>query len=248
MRLAAISDTHGNAVAFEAVVADLKKQSPDAILHLGDVTMRGPQPKECVDLLRSLNPLAVVRGNYDNLFTRWPFPGFDPSNPKHALVLRSYEYDVARLTSADQEWLGNLPEMLTMHFDGVQTELFHASPRSLREMTHPWATLDQLCALPASPDTRLVLYGHMHHAYARQARGVLVVNAGAIGIPFDGDPRASYAIIDIEGGNIAVQLRRVAYNTEAAIAIARERKMPDLAPFEHGVRHGRYPYGDLTER
>lgn len=242
MRLAAISDMHGNAVAFEAVIADLKRQSPDAIVCLGDVAMRGPQPQECVDLLRSLNPLVTVRGNYDHMFTRWPFAAYNPAEFKHQLINRAYEYAAARLQPADQEWLANLPLIETMTIEGVQVELFHASPRSLVEINYPWASLDDLCNLQADEKTRLVIYGHIHHAFARQARGVQVVNTGSAGLAFDSDNRASYAVIDIEEGNIAVQLRRVAYDIDAAINIARERAMPDTEAFEYGLRTARYPY------
>ena len=235
---------HGNAVAFEAVIADLKRQSPDAIVCLGDIALRGPQPQECVEMLRSLNPLVTVRGNYDDQFTRWPhqYSFYDPTEFKHQLVDRTVAYGEAWLKPADQEWLANLPVIHTMTIEGVQVELFHASPRSLVEINLPWVSLDDLCKLRADEKTRLVVYGHIHHAFARQARGVQVVNPGSAGLAFDYDNRASYAIIDLEAGSMAVQLRRVAYDVEAVIEIARQRAMPDLEAFSFGVRHARYPY------
>ncbi|UNK19640.1 hypothetical protein MNQ98_06320 [Paenibacillus sp. N3/727] len=66
--------------------------------------------------------------------------------------------------------------------------------------------------------------------------------SGSIGLPFDGDPRASYGIIDFCHGNIAVQLRRIAYDTDKAIAIAKERGMPGIDAFEYALRIARYPY------
>ncbi|MFZ5815038.1 MAG: metallophosphoesterase family protein [Bacillota bacterium] len=242
MRIAAISDMHGNAVAFEAVIADLKRQSPDAVLCLGDVIMRGPQPKECVDLLRSLDPLAVVLGNQEHLLTHFPWPGYNPAIPMHELHRRAVEYDRAHLPEADVAWLGGLPEMLTLTLDGVQVELVHASPRGLLETVYPWADPDQLSTLRREEGTRLVLCGHIHQPYIRQVRGVQVVNTGAVGYPFDGDPRASYALIDLEEGTWGVQIRRVPYDVEAAIAVARERGMPDIAPFAYAIRHADFPY------
>lgn len=240
---------HGNAVAFEAVIADLKKQSPDAIVCLGDVTMRGPQPQECVDLLRSLDPLITVRGNYDHMFTRWPYGSYDPANPKHQLVHRTYEYTAPRVAPADQEWLANLPTIHTMMIDKVQVELFHASPESLVAINYPSTEEAKLAELRASEATRLVLYGHIHRAFAQQARGLQLVNTGSAGIPFDGDTRASYALVEIEGGDLAVTLRRVAYDIEAALSIARERAMPDIEAFEYGLRNARYPYDiDFTKQ
>lgn len=244
MRLAAISDMHGNAVAFEAVIDDLKGQSPDAIVCLGDITMRGPQPTECVALLRALNPLALVRGNYDDMFAWFPRPGWQPTTYKHELVLRTFHYTSADLSQADRQWLSELPLEQTLTVEGVQLEMFHATPSSLVDITWPWASLEELCNLRRDEATKLVLFGHIHHAFARQARGRLVVNSGSVGLPFDGDNRASYAIVDIENGGISVQLRRVAYDIESALQIARKRAMPDLDSFEYALRAALYPYSE----
>lgn len=244
MRLAVVSDTHGNATAFEAVIQDLKDQSPDAVVFLGDIVMRGPQPKECVDLVKSLNPLAVIRGNYDDLFTRFPEPGWEPSNAKEELVLRAFEYDREQMTEEDQAWLAHLPKELTYEFEEVPTEMYHAGPSSLVEVKYPWATLDELDTLHKNESTRLVLYGHVHHAHTRQGRGRLIVNCGSVGMPFDGDNRASYAIVDFKKQDIAIQLRRVTYDIEAALEAAKSRNMPDIEAFEYALRYARYPYNN----
>ncbi|HEY3366590.1 MAG TPA: metallophosphoesterase family protein [Symbiobacteriaceae bacterium] len=242
MRIAAFSDTHANAVALEAVIADLRTQAPDAVVCLGDITMRGPQPGECVDLVRSLSPSATVRGNYDHLFTRMSRANWQIKSYKHELALRAYEYECERLSAADQSWLGNLPTAHRAVWQAVPVELFHAAPDSLSETIWPWASLDDLGRLRSNDATRLVLFGHVHHAFVRQAHGFVVVNVGSVGAPFDGDNRASYAVVDISRGGIAVQLRRVAYDVERVIQVARERSMPDVDALEYGLRHASYPY------
>lgn len=247
MRLAVISDTHGNATALEAVVHDLKGQSPDAIAFLGDMVMRGPQPSECIELIQSLNPLTVIRGNYDNLFTRFPKKDWVPTSHKEELVLRAFEYDCARISAEDQIWLGNLPIGFHDCLDGVPTEMYHASSKSLVDIVYPWATLDELDTLHADEQTKLLLYGHIHHAHARQGKGRLVVNCGSVGTPFDGDNRASYAIVDLNKQDIAVQLRRVTYDIEKAITIAKERNMPDVEYFEIALRTAQYPYTQVKQ-
>lgn len=244
MRIAAISDMHGNGVAFEAVIADLRRQAPDAVVCLGDITMRGPQPKECVEMLRALNPLVTVRGNFDWLFTRWPTPDWRPKTYKDELTLRDFEFTVARLPEADQHWLANLPVAFTTAIDGVQLELYHAGPGSLGRYTWPWAPVEELSTLRADERTGLVLFGHMHHPFVRTAQGFTVVNTGSVGLSFDGDNRASYAIIDIEGGDLAIQIRRVTYDVERAIQVARDVGMPDLEVFAHAVRQAAYPYSE----
>lgn len=247
MRLAVLSDTHGNAIAFEAVIQDLNSQSPDAIVFLGDIVMRGPQPSECIHMVRSLEPLAVIRGNYDDMFTRFPAPGRVPSNDKEELVLRAYEYDCKRIAHDDQEWLANLPVERAWTFEDVPTEMYHAGPDSLVNVVYPWASLDEMDILNRSEHTRLVLFGHVHHAYARQGKGRLIVNCGIVGLPFDGDNRASYAIVDFNKRDIAVQLRRVAYDIEKALATAKALKMPDVEAYEYALRLARYPYNDYKK-
>ncbi|MCR8644624.1 metallophosphatase family protein [Paenibacillus sp. N1-5-1-14] len=247
MRLAVLSDTHGNATALEAVIQDLRGQSPDAVVFLGDMVMRGPSPSECIELVRSLNPLTVLRGNYDDLFTRFPRQGWEPKNHKEELILRAFEYDCERISVKDKEWLGNLPTGFHDVLNGVPTEMHHASSKSLIDIVYPWATLDELDTLHADNQTKLLLYGHIHHAYVRQGRGRLVVNCGSIGTPFDGDNRASYAIVDLMGSDIAVQLRRVTYDVEQAIAIAIERDMPDRESFAYALRTAQYPYNQVRQ-
>lgn len=242
MRLAAISDMHANAVAFEAVIADLRRQAPDAVVCLGDIVMRGPQPKECVDMLRSLNPLATVRGNFDHRFTRFPPPGWSPKTYKEELRLRDFAYTSARLPDADQAWLANLPTEFATTTEGQGIELYHAAPGSLGQYVWPWATEEELSKMRVNASTKLVLFGHMHHPFVRTARGFTVVNTGSVGLPFDGDNRPSYAIIDITKNDLAIQIRRVAYDVEAAIQIARNCSMPDVELFEHALHHANFPY------
>jgi putative phosphoesterase len=244
LRLAAISDMHSNAVAFEAVIDDLRRQRPDAIVCLGDIVMRGPQPKECLEMLRSLNPLVSIRGNYEHRFTRFPKPGYQPQSYKEEIGLRAFEYDCSRLSEADQQWLANLPLEHTLEIEGRRIDLFHASPWFIAEVTWPWASLEDLSKLCIDQSADLVLFGHVHHSFMRQARGRLVVNSGSVGLPFDGDNRASYAIIDIDKNDIAAQIRRVSYDAEAAIRVAREQSMPDVDVFAHGLRHAIYPYSE----
>lgn len=248
MRIAAISDMHGNGVAFEAVIADLRRQSPDAIVCLGDVVMRGPQPAECVAMLRSLNPLVTVRGNFDTLFTRWPDPDWRAKTYKEELALRDFEFTAPRLSEADRAWLGNLPLEFVTEIEGVQLEMYHAGPGTLGRYTWPWASNDELDSLRADKGTSLVLFGHMHHPFVRSADAFTVVNTGSVGLSFDGDRRASYAIIDIEGGDLSIQIRRVTYDVERAIQVGRETGMPDLDHFAYAVRKAAFPYnGPVTE-
>ena len=243
MRLAILSDTHGNAVAFEAVVQDLRRQSPDAVVFLGDLAMRGPQPAECADLLRSLNPLVAVKGNHDHYFALYPdASAWVPRNAKEEMNRRQLQYNQQLLSAEELRWIGHWPSEHVLRTEGIQAELYHASPASLAAIIWPWAANDELDALGKDASTQLVLYGHIHHAFMRNAGGRLIVNSGSVGLPFDGDNRASYAIIDVEGRDTAVQIRRIAYDIERVIRIAKDRRMPDAERFEEAVRRAVFTY------
>ncbi len=242
MRLAAISDMHGNAVAFEAVINDLRAQSPDVVVCLGDVVMRGPQPQECVEMLRSLKPRLTVRGNYDHRCSGWPAPGWTPKTAKEELLLRDVAYTCGHLSGEDREWLANLPVGASICLGGVHMEMYHAAPGSLGQYTWPWASNEELSRLRVDDSTQLVLFGHMHHPFVRTANGLTVVNIGSVGLSFDGDNRASYAVIDIDEGRFCSQIRRVAYDVEASIRIARDLGMPDVDLFAQAVRQATFPY------
>lgn len=244
VRIAALSDTHGNAVAFEAILADLNRQSPDALVFLGDIIMRGPQPKECLEMVRALNCQAVVAGNYDNLHTRFPKPGWTPHNRKEESILRAFDYNMARLTDEDRAWLAGLPLHLALNWDGVQAEICHATPSSRADNIWPWASLEELDRLRTDPKTALTVFGHMHHSFTRMATAHQILCPGSIGAPCDGDNRASYAVIDIEPSVFSIQIRRVAYAVERTLAIARERQMPDIDALEYWLTTAQYPYAN----
>jgi diadenosine tetraphosphatase ApaH/serine/threonine PP2A family protein phosphatase len=182
--------------------------------------------------------------NYDDKFLK---PAWTPKSYKQEIQLRALEYDCDRLSLENQKWLTQLPAEFSCEFEGVPTELYHASPKSLYEITYPWASLDELDQLHKYDQTKLVLFGHIHHAFVRQCRGRLIVNCGSIGMSFDGDNRASYAIVDIAKRDIAIQLRRVEYDIDLAIQIARNQRMPDLDSFEYALRTARYPYDAAKE-
>ncbi|GIP38707.1 metallophosphoesterase [Paenibacillus sp. J31TS4] len=247
MRLAVLSDTHGNAVAFEAVIRDLHKQSPDAVVFLGDLVMRGPQPAECVELLQGLNPLVSVRGNHDQYFARYQNPSdWQPKTAKGELNLRHFIYNTGLLSKEERNWIGGFPTEFLLQDGAFQAELYHASPDSLAKVSWPWSTPDELDELRKHEKTRLVLYGHIHHAFVRSVYGRVIVNSGSIGLPFDRDNRASYCIVDWEGDNLSAQVRRVSYDIDRVIRIARDRAMPDADLFELAVRQAVFPYAMQT--
>jgi predicted phosphodiesterase len=151
--------------------------------------------------------------------------------------LRQFIYNKRLLANIDHRWIGELPVEYILKVGELQAELYHAAPDSLGKIVWPWAGVDELDLMHKHEETQMVLYGHIHHAFSRCVRGRYVVNCGSIGLPFDGDNRASYCIVDIDGANTHVQIRRIAYDIDKVVKIAEDRDR-----FELAVRKAAFAY------
>jgi diadenosine tetraphosphatase ApaH/serine/threonine PP2A family protein phosphatase len=202
--LALLYDVHGNLPALEAVLSD----SP-AEQHLlgGDYAVAGAWPVECVERLRELDA-TWIRGNTE----RWLVDRSDAPEPMHGAI------DLCRRALGDAT-----VEELTALPGSVEREdaLFcHASPPSDMASFGPEAA-DADAELVEGVEPELVVFGHTHVQFERTGpRGVRLVNPGSVGMPFDGDHRAAYALLDDRG---RVELRRVEYDWRASAAATRER-------------------------
>jgi predicted phosphodiesterase len=223
MKLAIISDIHGNYHALEAVLQDVELQRADRIYVLGDLVFKGPLPERCVRRVRELNAV-VLQGNIDELVGRdYIQPGFAKSPEHEAALRKEMEWTRARLTADD---LGYLAGLLFSHEEepvpGFGMRLVHANPDNLLDIVLP--TDDEETVLGRmfrGTDARLVVYGHIHQPYVRFIGGRTIVNTGSVGLPFDGNPAASYALVDTGSSGAAVfsiTIRRVPYDVEAAVS------------------------------
>jgi putative phosphoesterase len=238
MRLAVVCDVHGSLTALDAVAADLDRCAPDIVLHGGDLALMGPQPAEVVDRVQELSWAGVV-GNTDELLWR-------PEERERLLGVAPKIGDVIRLlfdvyAPATREllgderlgWLRTLPaEQLV---EGVL--VVHASPGDLWRAPMPDADDDELERTYHRTDVQTIVYGHIHRPFVRRAgAGLLVVNAGSAGLAWDGDPRASYVLI--EDGK--AEIVRVEYDTERDAALLMSSGHPDAGRLAEMRRLGRF--------
>jgi predicted phosphodiesterase len=211
MRVAIVSDVHGNRRAFQAVLADLRQVAPDLVLHGGDLASGGVHPADIIDQVRALG-WPGVRGNTDEmLWAPQRLAEFAAAQPKLApLMTRVQETIPPTLASIGEErlrWLEGLPCL----YSQPGFSLVHASPDDLWRAPMPNASDEELQSTYASLHAPIVVYGHIHRPYIRRLQGMTIANTGSVSQSYDGDTRASYLVIDGE----SITIRRVEYDVQS---------------------------------
>lgn len=191
VRVAALYDIHGNLPALEAVLADLESVTPDLVVIGGDAVL-GPFPRETLETLLALDERArFVRGNTDR-------------------ALDGFAADA--LTPEQRDFLAGLPLTASLDVSGLGSVLFcHASPRSDEEIVTRLSPEARVAPMLAGVVEEVVVGGHTHVQYDRRTAGKRLVNAGSVGMPYEDEPGAYWAVLGPD-----VELRRTEYDLEAA--------------------------------
>jgi predicted phosphodiesterase len=200
VRIAALYDVHGNLPALQAVLAEADRADVEAVVCGGDVSA-GPMPAECLDVLRARGAV-FVRGNADRELAGWP---------------------AERLDAPRLEFLAGLPTSVSLEAGGLGPVLFcHGSPRRDDEILTRLTSDDRAAAAVAGVAERVVVCGHTHVQFDRVVAGRRLVNAGSVGLPYEGRRGAFWALL-----GPGVELRRTEYDLEAAVDAILATGYPD---------------------
>jgi putative phosphoesterase len=235
MRVAIVSDVHGNLTAFDAVLSDIERRAPDVVLHGGDLALMGAQPAEVIDRVRELGWPGVV-GNADEVLWRAHEQARQEERaPKLRALLRLIfqQYAPATVELLGEErvaWLRELPAQQRLE----DLVLVHAAPGDLWRAPAPDAEDAELSETYGSLDASTVVYGHIHRPYTRTLSELTVANSGSVGMSWDGDPRACYVLVE----NAHVQLVRVDYDIEREVALLLASGYPDAPRLGEMRRRG----------
>jgi putative phosphoesterase len=236
MRVAIVSDVHGNRRAFEAVLADLGQVAPDLILHGGDLAYGGAHPAEIIDQIRALG-WPGVRGNTDEML--WSpaslieFAARTPQlGPHLARIQDLIPPTLASLGEERLRWLEGFPE----RYAGEGFSLVHARPGDLWSAPVQNAGDEELRSAYTPVGSAIVVYGHIHRPFIRRVGEMTVANSGSVSQSYDGDRRASYLVIEGE----SVSIRRVEYDVESEASELLRSGLPHAEWMAKILLAGRY--------
>jgi putative phosphoesterase len=211
MRVAALYDVHGNLPALEAVLADVEREAPDTIVCGGDL-VAGPLPSECLALLRDRGA-TFIKGNAD----RYVLERRDE--------IDAWAYD--RLTADEREEVAAWPATLAIEVEGLGRVLFcHGSPRSDEEILTVATPDDVVAEATAGARAEVVVGGHTHQQFDRAVDGVRLVNAGSVGLPYEGRAGAFWALLGPD-----VDLRGTEYDVHEGVARLQDAGLPGLIDY-----------------
>jgi predicted phosphodiesterase len=235
MRIALISDIHGNIISLEAVLADIEREKVDQIICLGDLATMGPNPVEVMDRIRGLN-IQCILGNHDFFLIE---PAVLHEYMDAPWFADSITWCTKQLRPDDLDFIRTFKDTLELPLsENHNLFCFHGSPKSntdiILAMTPP-TTVDEL--LDGHKAT-VMAGGHTHMQMMRQHKGIMLINTGSVGMPFEQAlfvhaprylPWAEYAIIEDKNGVVSVNLRRVPVSVEALKHAAKQSRFPDAS-------------------
>ncbi len=237
MKIAIISDIHGNNVALEAVLAALAPESPDQIVCLGDVVVTGPQPRETLTLVRQLG-CPVVMGNTDE-WVLAPTPHTIRSEA--AQVLYDVElWGAQQMIDADRAFIRTFQPTIALDIGHGRSLLcFHGSPRHNKEVIDATTPEGELAKMLDGRPAAIFAGGHTHTPLLRRYGDSFILNPGSVGLPFyrgsDGRfinlAHAEYALVEVGNGRFDITLHRIAYSLEDLRTAVQQSSMPHPAAY-----------------
>ena len=246
-RIAILSDIHGNTTALKAVLSDAKRQEATEYWLLGDIFLPGPGENDLLALLKDLPITATVRGNWDDCVLEALDGQYGLEDLQEVQLLRMTQYLMERMDPDQIAWLRSLPMVAKKEIDGLRFSLSHNLPDknygSDLLVDNDTDNFDQLL----DEETDVAVYGHVHKQLLRYgSQGQQIINPGTIGMPyFDWEAlknhRAQYAVIEVEDGELVnILFRKVAYDYEAELELAKSKELPFIEMYEELRREDNY--------
>ncbi|MGH2550503.1 MAG: metallophosphoesterase family protein [Thermomicrobiales bacterium] len=226
-RIAIFGDLHRNSAATEALLQAIDREAPDAVYCLGDLVGYGAKPNEVIELIKTRG-IPTIMGNYDDGV------GFDrdcayKDADERDRGQQSLMWSRASTTDENKAFLRELVPEIRFDIDGLRFRLVHGSPRRMNEYLFEDRDQRSLERIAQIADCDVLIFGHTHKPWVREISGVLFANAGSVGKPKDGDPRAAWLLLTTNSWEPPmIEIRRVEYDVSGmAAAIRATDGLPD---------------------
>jgi putative phosphoesterase len=224
--VALLGDVHANLPALEAVLENARQKGGEAIWNLGDLVGYGAFPEEAVQRLREEYALSTL-GRYDRQVARFKKRKEKWHRSKGLEEYLGLEWAYEQLSGQSRKYLRFLSREIRMQIRGLRILLTHGSPGSEEGCLTADATDKQLAKIAREAQADLILCGCSHQPFARSVEGVWFISPGSAGLPTDGDPRASYAIVEVGPEELRVTHHRIDYDVESLVAALRSHRLPE---------------------
>ena len=208
MKIAVLSDIHGNMEALAAVLPDMATKGVEKVFICGDLAMAGPEPAVTVDFLRKYD-FTIIQGNTDEMIAQNIIP-------PNEIMANALEYARKELSDEQKEYLGSLPFSHSEEIEGVKLLFVHGSPRRNNEDIMPSQSEDKIAEMISGVKEHIIFCGHTHLPCGYQIKKQTVINVGSVGRPFSETPEACYVTVNINKGEAEILHHFVPYDVETA--------------------------------
>lgn len=217
MRFAVIGDIHGNKYALESVLNHIDSKNVDFIISTGDLVGYMPYPNEVIELIRK-NKVLVVQGNHDKAIA-------ESEKITDEIIVEMEDIDIQKkasrnftnwiISDENRSYLKNLTNKLTFQCGDFKIVVVHGSPMGINE--YLYEEKEQLTRLAEQIEEDIVICGHTHIPYSLHVKNKFFINAGSVGKPKHGDGQSTYAIVEINDGNVCASIEKVEYTVDLIV-------------------------------
>jgi putative phosphoesterase len=229
MKIAVISDIHGNMEALNAVVADIEKENCQKILILGDLAMAGPEPDETIDFIKTLinqKDVEIIQGNTDEMIVKATGLPDDVYTPPSSVMADALKYAQEVISDENKDFLSQLPPQKSLKIGETSILMVHGSPRKNNEDILPAKPIETIKPMIEGIEEDIIFCGHTHLPAGYQVDKQTIVNDGSVGRPFTEEPKACYVVMDIPDlsqNEFVIEHKFVNYDTKTAAEKLRKR-------------------------
>ena len=229
MKIAIISDIHGNIDALDSVIRDIENEGCEKIFCLGDLVMAGPNPIPTLNKIQdfmSNKKFHIIQGNTDKMLSVFSFEIYNEIMKVAPVMASAYLADSKLLSDEDKKFLANLPAQEEITIGNIKILLVHGSPRKNNENIYPNMPINEVEEMIQGTDANIIFCGHTHIPCGYQTNTEqTIVNVGSVGRPFSEEPKATYAIMEIdeECKTFTVKHKFIDYDIEKASNALKER-------------------------